>query len=373
MNNAFGLVYTGENDMRLRELTRSRSIAAVPIGGRYRIIDVVLSNLVNSGIRSVGVIAQKNYHSLMDHLGSGKEWDLGRKRDGLFILPPFVTRENTGVYTGVLDAIRSNMGYVRRSTQQYVVLTGGHCVFNTTYRDALAFHQRVGADITVLYNVPSPGAGMEDTEGVYLGIDQQQHIYDVEIAPTQPRHQNMFMDVCIMEKTLLMRLVDQCVSRGQYDLSRDILQRMRDELRIFGYRYDGFVARVDSINSFYQLNMALLNEKTRERLLSRPNPVYTKVKDEPPAHYCAGSSSRNALVADGCLIEGAVSDSVLFRSVVVGKGAVVKGCILMQGVEIQAGAVLENVIVDKSAIIKEGRRLTGQRDYPVVIAKSAII
>lgn len=372
MNDAFGLVYTSENDMRLRELTRSRSVAAVPIGGRYRIIDVVLSNLVNTGIRNVGVITQKNYHSLMDHLGSGKEWDLGRKRDGLFILPPFVTRENTGVYNGILDAIRSNMGYVRRSMQKYVILTGSYCVFNATYERMLEFHIANKADITVMYDVPNSDWA-EENEGVYLGVDAHKRVYDVEIAPTQPRHPNVSMDVYIMEKELLMDLVDQCVSRGQYDLSRDILQKMRDELRIFGYQYNGFVSRVDSINAFYRLNMALLDEETRLQLLYEPNSVYTKVKDEPSTQYREGSSASNCLVADGCIIDGQISDSVLFRSVTVGKGAIVKGCVLMQGVQVQPGAVLEHVIVDKSAVIKENRKLAGQSDYPMVISKSSVI
>ena len=151
-SNAFGLIYTGEANAQLRELTFSRSVAAVPFGGRYRAIDFVLSNIVNSGITSVGLIAQRNYHSLMDHLGSGKEWDLHRKRDGLFILPPFVTKDNTGVYRGTVDAIRSVLGYVRRNTQRYVVLTGSHTIYNTDFGAMIHQHIETGADITIMYS-----------------------------------------------------------------------------------------------------------------------------------------------------------------------------------------------------------------------------
>ena len=147
--NAFGLIYTGESNMQLRELTYSRSIAAVPFGGRYRCIDFVLSCMVNSGVLNVGLITQRNYHSLMDHLGTGKEWDLNRKRDGLFILPPFVTKENTGIYRGTVDALRSVMGYVRRSSQRYCILTGSHTIYNTTYNEMIDYHIQKGADVTI--------------------------------------------------------------------------------------------------------------------------------------------------------------------------------------------------------------------------------
>ena len=152
MKDVMGIIYTGEKDSFLRELTLQRAIAAVPVAGRYRVIDFFVSAMVNSGVRNVGVIMQKNYHSLMDHLGSGKEWDLHRKRDGLFILPPFLTRDNTGLYRGTVDAIRSVMGYVRRSAQRYVILTGSHTIYNCTYDAMLKSHIESGADVTIMYS-----------------------------------------------------------------------------------------------------------------------------------------------------------------------------------------------------------------------------
>jgi len=311
----------------------------------------------------------------MDHLGAGIEWDLARKRDGLFILPPFVTRENTGTYTGLIDALRSNMGYIRRSTQEICILSGSHTIFNTTFDDAIAFHEASQADITVMYNKPldiaSRGEAMADR--VYLGVDASGRVYDVEIGPDMPRHPNLSMDVYIINKETLIKLVDEAFARGRVDWHRDILQRQRDDLRIFGYGYDGYVCRVDSILSFYQLNMDLLDELVRVSVLSRPRPIYTKIKDEVPARYCNGATVDNSLVADGCRIHGDVSGSILFRNVEIAEGAHVKNCILMQGVNVGAGAVLEHVIVDKSAIIKPERRLASTPDYPVVITKNAVI
>ena len=185
-NNAFGLIYTGEANARLRELTFSRSVAAVPFGGRYRVIDFLLSDMVNTGISNVGLITQRNYHSLMDHLGSGKEWDLHRKRDGLFILPPFVTKDNTGMYRGTVDAIRSVLGYVRRSTQKYVILTGSHTLYNTTYDAMLRQHIETGAEITIMYNVEREFNRADQFDDLRLTMDETGRVTDLSLDPYFP-------------------------------------------------------------------------------------------------------------------------------------------------------------------------------------------
>ena len=374
MKDVFGLIYTSdESDMRLRDLTRSRSIAAMPIGGRYRVIDVLLSNLVHSGVSNVGLITQRNYHSLMDHLESGKAWDLNRKRDGLFILPPYVTRSSTGSYSGLLDAIRSNLNYVRRASQRYAMISGSSTVFNMKFDDMMAQHLATGADITILYNVPADDESNGDADRTHLKMDESGRVVDIEVTPHLNTYPNVSMDVYIMDKALLTYLVEVSAAHYRSDFVRDVLIKQLGELKIYGYKYDGYVSRIDSIASYYKLNMDMLDESIRTPLLYRPNPVYTKVKDEVPARYEAGAKVVNCLVADGCIIEGTVENSVLFRGVRVGKGAVVRNCILMQGVEVQDGAQLSNVISDKDAFIKRDRRIVGQESYPVVIEKNAVI
>jgi glucose-1-phosphate adenylyltransferase len=374
MKDVFGMIYTSdESDVRLRDLTRSRSIAAMPIGGRYRVIDVLLSNMVHSQITNVGLITQRNYHSLMDHLESGKAWDLNRKRDGLFILPPYVTRGNTGSYSGMLDAIRSNLGYVRRSAQRYALISGSSTVFNMKFDDMMKKHLETGADITILYNVPAEGELVSDAERTHLKMDEDGRVVDIEVSPHLHSYPNVSMDVYIMDKALLTYLVEVSAAHYRTDFVRDVLLKQLSELKVYGYRYDGYVSRIESISSYYKLNMDMLSEEIRTPLLYRPNPVYTKVKDEVPARYEANAKAVNSLVADGCIIEGTVENSVLFRGVRVGKGAVVKDCILMQGVEVQDGAQLSNVISDKDAFIKRDRRIVGQESYPVVIEKNAVI
>ena len=378
MKDVMGLIYTSKNETSLRELTASRAVAALPVAGRYRMIDFMMSNMVNSGIRNVGVIMQKNYHSLMDHIGSGKEWDLHTRNEGLFILPPFLTRDNVGSYRGILDALHSNMTYLRRSTQTYVVLTSGHTAYNTTFDELLDFHIDRSADITLMYARKRPEEIDETVtlspRHVYLSVDRRGVVTDMEIGPTEPRSQNFYMDLLVMRRDMLIRLIEQAFADGVTDLSREILQQNvhNGPLRICGYEYTGYNRRVETINSYYGLNMDILNPEVRHSLFDR-NPVYTKVHDEVPARYMEGAHAVNSLVADGCIIEGTVENSVLFRGVRVAKGAHIKDSILMQGDTIESGVEIEHVILDKHVTVLSGSRLIAPKLYPIVVGKNKTV
>ena len=378
MKDVMGLIYTSKNETSLRELTASRAVAALPVAGRYRMIDFMLSNMVNSGIRNVGVIMQKNYHSLMDHLGSGKEWDLHTRNDGLFILPPFLTRDNVGSYRGILDALHSNLTYLRRSTQEYVVLTNSHTVLNTTFDDLIEFHDQARADITLVYSHKKPEE-IDETitlspRHVYFSVGEDGVLTDMEIGPTHPRTQNFYMDIMLLRRDLLLRIIDQAFAEGITDINREILQRsvQGGPLRICGYEYKGYNRRVETINSYHGMNMDLLNSDIRHALFDL-HPVYTKVHDEVPARYMEGAHAVNSLVADGCVIEGTVENSVLFRGVRVGKGAHIKNSILMQGDTIEAGVEIEHVILDKDVTVLAGGRLIAPKLYPIVVGKSKTV
>lgn len=372
-NNAFGLIYTGEANARLRELTFSRSVAAVPFGGRYRVIDFLLSDMVNTGISNVGLITQRNYHSLMDHLGSGKEWDLHRKRDGLFILPPFVTKDNTGMYRGTVDAIRSVLGYVRRSTQRYVILTGSHTLYNTTYDAMLRQHIETGAEITIMYNVEREFNRADQFDDLRLTMDETCRVTDLSLDPYFPTSSFRGCDAYIMEKERLEYLVEEAASHGEYDFMRDVLVKNVDKCRIYGWRYDGYVARLDSVSTFYKHNMELLDPAIRMDLFNPRTPIYTKVKDEVPAKYTDTGRVRNSIVADGCIIEGEVENSVLFRGVHVCKGAVVRDSIIMQACYVGENSTLSNVVMDKGVLILNGRNISGYKTYPVIIRKGTTV
>ena len=374
MNNSmFGLIYTGEANAQLRELTFSRSVAAVPFGGRYRAIDFMLSDIVNTGISNVGIITQRNYHSLMDHLGSGKEWDLHRKRDGLFILPPFVTRDNTGVYRGTVDAIRSVMGYIRRSAQKYVILTGSHTLYNTTYDKMLRQHIETGADITIMYNEEHEFNRAEQYDDLRLTINENGRITDLALNPYMPDSPFMGCDAYIMETPLLEYLVEDAAAHGEFDFMQDVLIKNVNKYRFCGWKYNGYVARLNSVDAFYKHNLALLQPAVQQDLFNSAHPIYTKVKDEVPANYCGSGSARNSVIADGCIIEGEVENSVLFRGVHVGKGAKVKNCILMQATYIGDNSELSYMVLDKGVIVLNGRRLSGHENYPVILRKGVTV
>ena len=373
MKDVMGIIYTGEKDSFLRELTLQRAIAAVPVAGRYRVIDFFVSAMVNSGVRNVGVIMQKNYHSLMDHLGSGKEWDLHGKNDGLYILPPFLTRDNVGVYNGSLDALHSNMNYLRRSRQEYVLICNSLIVFNANFTGMFKKYQESGCDVMMMY---TKDPDMRRPEyGTYFDLDEAGNIIDIEIDPTKPHYENTSMEVLLMRKDLLIDLVDRGAARGYHELVRDVLQRIaRDEgLKMCGYEYKDLCFRLDSVQSYFKFNLDTLDTDVRHRLFPEDRPVYTKVRDELPARYMDDARVVNSMVADGCIIDGTVEHSVLFRGVKIDKGASVKNCIIMQDCHVEEGVQLENCILDKQAVIKHDGKLIGPSAYPIVISKNMVI
>ena len=373
MKDVMGLIYTGENDARLRELTVTRAIAAMPVAGRYRVIDFLVSSMVNGGMKNIGVITQKNYHSLMDHLGSGKEWDLHGKNNGLHILPPFLTRENVGLYPGLLDALRSNNNFFIRSKQETLVLSNSNIIYNAHLDELVQYYRDTEADITLLYTTDQ--SMKRDEYGTYLALDDQGNVTDLEVQPTHPSYDNVYMQVMVIKRELIKDLVDKAVSHGLHSMERDIILRLvqSKSARINAYEYKGKAWQIDSVQSYFRFNMDILDPKMRKGLFREDLPVYTKVRDEMPACYGDDSTVINSLIADGCQIEGTVENSVLFRGVKSAAGAHVRNCIIMQDGQVHEGAYIENCILDKQAVIKRNSKLIGPEAYPIVIGKDVVI
>lgn len=373
MKDVMGMIFTGDNDARLRELTTTRAIAALPVAARYRVIDFQASSMVNAGIKNVGVIMQKNYHSLMDHLGSGKEWDLHGKHEGLHILPPFLTRENVGVYTGLLDAIRSNTNYLVRSKQEILVLSGSDIIYNAHLDELIQHYQDTGAEITLLYT--KDPSMKRDEFGTYLALDEVGNVTDMEVEPTHSSYDNTFMNVLVIRRELLRTLVDKAVAHGLHDLNRDLLMNIvrEGQAKINAVEYKGLCWRIDSVQSYFAFNMDILDPEKRKGIFREDLPVSTKVRDEMPTYYGDNANVVNSLMADGCQIEGTVENSVLFRGVRIAPDAHVKNCIIMQDGQVHSGAYIENCILDKQAIIKRNARLIGPEAYPIVIGKNVVI
>lgn len=368
-----GVIDASADNIQLKEITRTRSVVAVPFGSRYRIVDFLLSNMVNSGIHNIGIITQNHYNSLMDHLGTGKEWDLNRKRGGLHIFPPYGGSDNQGWYRGSVDAIHSVMGFIMDREQRYVLVSGSHMICKLTFDDAFQYHIDKKADITILYKKMKDIQQYELKNNTLVDVDKECRVVDMQINPVIPRSNNIYMNIYIIDKELLDYLLDECRSHGNSDFVKDILLRKLNTLNIYGYEYEGYLACIDSINAYYRHNMDLLDHSIREELFSKSGIVYTRVKDEVPAMYSDEAVVKNCIVADGCIVEGEVENSVLFRGVKVNSGAKVKNSIIMQGSEIYEDAVLENVILDKEVIIRKGKYLMSQQSYPLVVSKGTVI
>ena len=368
------MIYAGEENPNLRDLVMSRSVAALPVGGRYRAIDFLLSNMVNSGIRNVGIITQKNFKSLSDHLGPGKEWDLSRKKDGLFMLPPFESTSSAHLYRGMCDAIHSKLDYLEKATQSYCLLTGSYTVYSADYEQMMKAHLEHNADITMLYSQePLDFPGQERFKDVRVSTDEEGRVRDLEVDSNNMRSPKLGMDVYLVKKSLLEYLVQNTCARGGYRFVSDVLIPNLRNLRIYAVRHDGYVQRLHSVYAYYKLNMDMLDSKVRKDLFRPGRPVYTKIKDEPPVRYMEGAHVNNCILGDGCELYGSAEGSVLFRGVALGRGAKAKNSIIGQGTAVGENCELENVITDNYVRIRKGVRLIGTPQFPVIIRKGAVI
>lgn len=371
-NSAIGIVFSNMHDDYLEELTRHRTMASIPFGGRYRLVDFALSNMVNSGIYEVGVITKSNYQSLMHHLGSGREWDLARKRGGLYLFPPYASANSSGVYRGRLDALANIVSYIQNATAKYVVISDCDIVANIDLKEIIRWHAQSKAQITLLCNRQNV---TEDQckDITLLEVDEDNRMRGVLINPQMTGMQNVYMDIAVMERTLLEKIIMDGRSRNKLSFRKDVLVAQKEKLNIKVYQFDQYITRINSIASYYEANMKLLDPVARSELFPPLRPVRTKVRDEVPVRYGLAASVKNSLVADGCIIEGEVENSILFRGVKVGHGAKVKNSIVMQGTIIGDKAALDYVISDKDVAIQDGRNLMGYLTYPLFISKGSII
>lgn len=371
--NALGIIFAYTNNDRLKELTEKRTPASMPVGSRYRMIDFPLSNMVNSNITKVGIITRNNYQSLMDHVGNGKEWDLSRKRDGLYILPPYAWRDDGMVeYLGWMDALASAATFIRRSREKYVVLVNGDCVCNIDYESILDEHIQRGAEMTCVYR---RGVLPDDTSryAVYT-VEDDDRITDMRFGPGIPGEVCIGMDMVIMERATLEMEVKESIMRGESNRMHEMPFSSMAKHKVYGHEFTGYAWRLDDVHSYMQINMHMLNEAVREDLFNNPNGrIYTKVRDEMPAQYLEGAKVSNSLIADGCIIEGEVENCILARGVRIGKGAKVSNSIVLQKSEILGEAHLEHVIVDKDAIVRIGRTLIGRENLPVLVKKGMVV
>lgn len=371
MGNVLGLVFANMHDTTLGDMTKNRTMGSVMFGGRYRLIDFPLSNMVNSGISEVGVITKSNYQSLLDHLGSAREWDLARKKGGLYILPPFGNVEST-LYRGRIEALYGAMSFIKHSRAKYVILSDCDVVTNIDYKPIVAAHIESGADITAVAHTGVYSSDDIKTSTVF-NVDADKNVTSVLINPDISGTCTTSLNVFVMSMDFLIETVNDAMARGNVSFERNILQEKCRELKIKIYEYDNYFSKLNSPESYFKSNMALLEPENARKLFVPKRSIYTKVSDNAPVKYDLDSKVSNSLIADGCIIEGEVENSVLFRGVKVGKGAKVKNCILMQGTVVGDNAELNYLITDKNVSICENHILTSSPQYSMYVGKGASV
>ena len=373
---ALGIIFPNSYDSLVPELVSERLMASIPFGSRYRMCDFLISSMVHCGIDNISIIVRKNYHSLMDHLGNGREWDLSRKKGGLNIVPPFAQKQ-VKMFAGRIEALESIKGYLKKQTEKYVIMSDANIAVNFDFNDLLNAHIKSGADVTMVYRkqeipkalIRQSTEAMELYYALGMNGDRVSKIY---INPSEDGEMNFSLNIYVIERENLIRLIDEAYVHGYTYFVRDILEKQIDQLDIRGYCYDGYVAHIHDMKSYFEENMKLLEEENLDALFSG-NQIYTKIRDDNPTRYINGSKAKNVMVADGCVIEGEVENSILFRGVKIGKGAKVKNCVLMQDTIVEDGASVEYVITDKDVNISSGKLLTGNDSFQVYVSKGQTV
>lgn len=373
---ALGIIFPNSYDSLVPDLVSERLMASIPFASRYRMCDFMISSMVHCGIDNISILVRKNYHSLLDHLGNGREWDLARKNGGLNIVPPFAQKQ-IKVFSGRIEALESIRGYLMKQTEKYVILSDANMAVNFDFNTLLDAHIKSGADVTMVYRkqeipqslIRQSTAGMDLYYALGINGDRVSKIY---INPKESGEMNFSLNIYVVERELLMRMVDEAYLHGDVYFVRDILEKKIDQMDVRGFCYDGYVAHIHDMNSYFEENMRLLKEENLMALFSG-NQIYTKIRDDNPTRYINGAKAKNVMVADGCVIEGEVENSVLFRGVKIGKGAKVKNCVLMQDTVIEDNASVEYVITDKNVTISEGKSLTGNDSFQVYVAKGQVV
>ena len=374
--NALGIIFPNGYDSLVPELVAERLMASIPFAGRYRMVDFVLSSMVNCGIDNVSVIVRKNYHSLMDHLGSGRAWDLTRKNGGLNIVPPFAEK-TVKVYNGRVEALASILDFLKDQKEKYVIMSEANIAANFDFKAMLNAHIESGADLTLAYAQEEIPKGLikpfDINKDLYYTLDiEDGRVKEIQINPETPGVQNLSMNIYIMDRELLISQVSAAFVRGHVYFERDIVAPQLDKLNVQAYKFTGYLARISSMKSYFDENMKLLEDENLDALFGS-NHIYTKIRDDNPTRYMEGARADNIMAADGCIIEGEVENGILFRGVKVGRGAKVKNCVLMQDTVIEPGAELEYIISDKDVTITADKKLKGTDSFPVYVAKYQVV
>ena len=372
-----GLIFSNIHNSSMPELTSVRTMASVPYGCRYRLVDFPLSNMVNSGISKIGIITHNNYQSLMDHIGTGKDWDLARRSGGIRILPPFIASYNSAnggkLYTTRLEALMGVTSFISKCTEEYIVLSDCDGICTIDLNEVLADHIKKNADITIVTRTVREKKDIPNDGATEIKCDENGFATEVSAYIEHDRPANISTNIMIANRLFLLNAVNDASAHGYSHFYKDIIARRVKSARINCYQYDGIYLQITSLESYFRCSMQLLDPEVRHGLFVEDSPIYTKLRNSAPTVYAEGSQVKNSYVADGCVIEGTVENSIIFRGVHIGKGTVVKNSILLQDTYTGDNVNLNCVITDKNVVIRNNRVLSGHESMPFFISKGAMV
>ncbi len=365
---AIGIVLAGGNNHRMKELSQKRAICAMPVAGSYRSIDFTLSNMSNSHIQKVAVFTQYNSRSLNEHLSSSKWWDFGRKQGGLYVFTPAVTVNNSNWYRGTADAIAQNLTWLKNSHEPYVVIASGDCVYKMDFNKLLEYHIEKKADITVVCRDMEPGTEIERFGTMKMNEDFR--ITEFEEKPLQAKSNTVSCGIYVIRRRNLIEMIERCVEEERYDFVRDILIRYKDMKRIYAYKIKEYWRNIASVEDYYGTNMDFLKPEVRDYFFKQYPDIYSKVDDLPPAKYNPGADIRNSLISSGCIVNGVVENSVIFKKSYIGNNCVIKNSVILNDVYIGDNSYIENCIVESRDTIRAGSRFVGEGGIKIVVEKN---
>ena len=362
---AIGIILAGGNNHRMKELSQKRAVCAMPIAGSYRSIDFALSNMSNSHIQKVAVFTQYNARSLNEHLSSSKWWDFGRKQGGLFVFTPAVTAESNFWYRGTADAIAQNLSFLKNSHEPYVVIASGDCVYKMDYNKVLEYHIEKKADITVVCkDMP---AGLDVGRYGVIKMNEESRIEEFEEKPIVAKSNTVSCGIYVVRRRQLIEMIEKGMEEERYDFVKDILIRYKNMKRIYGYKMKEYWSNIATVQDYFDTNMNFLKPETRDYFFKQYPDVYSKVDDLPPAKYNVGAQVKNSLISSGCIINGTVEDSVIFKKTYIGNNCYIKNSIILNDVYIGDNTHIENCIVESRDTIRANSYHRGEDGIKIVI------
>lgn len=366
--NVLGMIFANIHEEALDSITALRTMGSVPFCSRYRLIDFPLSNMVESQITKIGVVTNANFNSLMDHVGTGKPWDLSRKNGGIYMLPPYSINSVT-MWGNRIDAIYGNIGFLHQSNQEYVLMSDCYNVINLDYEKLFDAHENSGADITIV-TVKGKAPAHINSVLVCKDIADDGRIVEAAVDPDIDGEVNYSTNIVLIKKYLLETLVTNAHSRNEVSFQKNVLMNCIKTGKVYAFdATDSFIGTIDGVQSYFDISMNLLDKANKNKLFNPERPIYTKERDDMPTLYGKDAKVNNSLVADGCEIKGTVENCILFKGVKIEEGAVVKNSILMQDTVIGRNSNINYIIADKIVSVKSEIELSGAANYPVSLSK----